>query len=135
MFYNLSNDIQLDYNPITKNASLVLSAKGTVPAYIYCIDSIMFSDMLLAIRKIYTTSLGTTTTITSPYVNNQDSITVTRGEDYVKVTIKGSFQLPGKATVSTIDKAILLKLTHIPKFLTSILGPTPQKPKQPSVTP
>lgn len=127
MFYNLGSEIQLDFNPVTKNASLVVVAKNDKPAFIYCIDSIMFDDMIEAIQKIKTEDKGSVT-ITSPYLNNRDTITINRNEDYIKVNITGNYQPSGKSISTLLDKSFYLKISHIEKFIKSITGKPPVIP-------
>lgn len=125
MFYNLSSEIQLDFNSVTKNASLVVIAKTDKPTFIYCIDSIMFDDMISAIQKLQTEGKGSVT-ITSPYLNNRDTITVNRNEDYIKVNVTGNYQVSGKSAL--LDKSFYLKTSHVEKFVASITGKPPVIP-------
>ena len=122
MLFNLASDLQLDYNKLTDAANLVVGKSGSKDSFVYAIDSIMFQDMLNAIAKIYSDIAPQPYTVISPYVNNGDIITVSKGVDYIRVSFKCKFQPFTGDTVQTVEKSFNIKPGFAPRFVEIITG-------------
>ena len=129
MFFSLGNGLQLDYNKLNDSASLIVAKSGNKLGYIYSIDTIMFHEMLKAIRQVYVKGIGESKTIKSPYVNNNDSITVTHGPDYISVAFQCKVQNLNEDKVIDVVKTFNLKPAFVHTFIRTIIGSTP--PSQP----
>lgn len=122
MLFNLAPDLQLDYNKLTDVANLIVGKSGSKENYVYAIDTIMFHDMLNAIVKMQSDIAPQPVTINSPYVNNGDIITVSKGVDYVRVNFKCKFQAFTAVAVQTVDKVFNLKPDYALRFVETITG-------------
>lgn len=125
MFFSLGNGLQLDYNKLNDSASLIVARSGNKLGYVYSIDTIMFHEMLKAIRQVYAKGIGDSKTIKSPYVNNSDTITVTHGPDYISVAFQCKFQNLNEDKVIDVVKSFHLKPAFANTFIRTIIGPTP----------
>lgn len=124
MLFNLAPDLQLDYNKLTDSANLIVGKSGSKENYVYAIDTIMFHDMLNAIVKIQSEIAQQPITINSPYVNNGDIITVSKGMDYVRVNLKCKFQAFTSVAVQSVDKVFNLKPDYALRFVETVTGKT-----------
>ncbi len=127
MLFNLAPDLQLDYNKLNDAASLIVGKSGTKDSFVYAIDSIMFQDMLKTISKVYSDNAPQPATVISPYVNNSDIITVSKGVDYIRVSFRCKFQPFNTNLVNVVEKSFNIKLGFAPRFVEAIVGKVNQE--------
>lgn len=122
MLFNLAPDLQLDYNKITDTANLIVGKSGSKDSFVYAIDTLMFHEMLDSVVKISRETTPQPITIYSPYVNNNDTIAVSAGLDYIRVSIKCKFQPFSSTTVQAVEKTFNIKPKFAIRFVEAITG-------------
>lgn len=137
MNFNLSQRVALDFNPVTRNATLILGARivstKPTPGIVYTLDSIMFQDFVDSLTKDFDLtvpgSMEQSKTIKDGMVGSANSITIKAVSDSFIINFRGKFTTPNPDIRETeFDEKVVLTHDYVNRMkdkLKILLGDKP----------